>query len=98
MFPVRATTDLAYEASASISIMDTIVDIFPSNFIAPMSSANMLQLIVMALIMGFALLLLGDQVSSIKSAVEQLNLVFTRLISSSCSRHIGISPLSTMSI
>ena len=80
MFPVRATTDLAYEASASISIMDTIVDIFPSNFIAPMSSANMLQLIVMALIMGFALLLLGDQVSSIKSAVEQLNLVFMKCI------------------
>ena len=80
LFPVLATTDLTYEASASTSFMDTIVGVFPSNFIAPMSSANMLQLIVMALIMGFALLLLGDQASSIKSGVEQLNLVFMKCI------------------
>ena len=45
-FPVLGTTDLSYEASASASFMDTLVGIFPSNFIAPMSSANMLQLIV----------------------------------------------------
>ena len=80
LFPVLATTDLTYEASASTSFMDTIVGVFPSNFIAPMSSANMLQLIVMALIMGFALLLLGDQANAIKSGVEQLNLVFMKCI------------------
>ena len=80
LFPVLATTHLTYEASASTSFMDTVVGIFPSNFIAPMSSANMLQLIVTALILGFALLLLGDQASSIKSGVEQLNLVFMKCI------------------
>lgn len=37
MFPVVATTDLTYEAAESVSFMDTIVNIFPSNFIAPMS-------------------------------------------------------------
>ena len=36
MFPVVATTDLTYEATESVSFMDTIVNIFPSNFIAPM--------------------------------------------------------------
>lgn len=80
MFPVIATTDLTYEAAASTNFMDTIVGIFPSNFIAPMSSANMLQLIVMALVMGFAVLLLGDEASMIKSAVNQFNLVFMKCI------------------
>lgn len=80
MFPVIATTDLTYEAAASTNFMDTIVGIFPSNFIAPMSSANMLQLIVMALVMGFAVLLLGDEASMVKSAVNQFNLVFMKCI------------------
>ena len=79
-FPVLGTTDLSYEASSSTSFMDTLVGIFPSNFISPMSSANMLQLIVMALFMGFAILLLGKQASMVKSAVEQLNLVFMKCI------------------
>ena len=49
-FPVVATTDLSYEVTEAPSLMDTIVNIFPSNFIAPMSESNMLQVIVMALI------------------------------------------------
>lgn len=80
LFPAIGTTDLSYQAADSGSFMDTVVGIFPSNFIAPMSSANMLQLIVMALIMGFAVLLLGDQASMIKNAVEQFNLVFMKCI------------------
>ena len=40
----------------------------------------MLQLIVMALFVGFAILLLGKQVTMIKSAVEQFNLVFMKCI------------------
>ena len=40
-FPVLQTTDLAYEAPASVSFMDTLVGIFPSNFFAPFVEANM---------------------------------------------------------
>lgn len=40
-FPVVATTDLSYEVTEAPSLMDTIVNIFPSNFIAPMSESNM---------------------------------------------------------
>ena len=54
-FPVVATTDLSYEVTEAPSLMDTIVNIFPSNFIAPMSESNMLQVIVMALIFGFSI-------------------------------------------
>ena len=35
-FPVIATTDLAYEMPEKMSVMDTIVNIFQSNFISPM--------------------------------------------------------------
>ncbi len=59
MFPVVATTDLTYEAAESVSFMDTIVNIFPSNFIAPMSESNMLQVIVMSVLFGFAIILIG---------------------------------------
>ena len=45
-FPVIATTDLAYEMPEKTSVMDTIVNIFPSNFISPMVESNMLQGIV----------------------------------------------------
>ena len=36
LFPVVATTDLSYEAAEATSFMDTLVNIFPSNFISPM--------------------------------------------------------------
>ena len=46
MFPVLSTTDLNYEpAATSVNFMDTLVGIFPSNFIAPFVEANMLQII-----------------------------------------------------
>ncbi len=50
-----ATTDLSYKAAESISLMDTIVNIFPSNFVSPMVEANMLQVIVTALFLDLEL-------------------------------------------
>lgn len=61
LFPVIATSDLTYEATASVSFMDTIVNIFPSNFITPMSESNMLQVIVMSVLFGFAIILIGPE-------------------------------------
>ena len=58
--------------------MDTIVNIFPSNFITPMSDANMLQVIVMALLIGFAIILVGDRAKEVVTGVEKLNLVFMK--------------------
>ena len=49
IFPVLQTTDLVYEASASVNFMNTLVGIFPSNFFAPFVEANMLQSIVASL-------------------------------------------------
>ncbi|MBQ9521137.1 MAG: dicarboxylate/amino acid:cation symporter [Oscillospiraceae bacterium] len=77
-FPVLQTTDLSYEASASVNFMDTLVSMFPSNFIAPFVNANMLQIIVASLLIGFALLLLGGENVRDFSAVETLNDIFLK--------------------
>lgn len=79
MFPVIATTDLSYQVGEKTSLMDTIVNIFPSNFISPMAEANMLQVIVMALLIGFAIILVGEEKNTrIITACIDLNDVFMK--------------------
>ena len=77
-FPVLKTTDLAYEAAAPVKFMDTLVGIFPSNFLAPFVEANMLQIIVASLIIGFALLLIKQQREIEYTLVDVLNDVFMK--------------------
>ena len=79
MFPVIATTDLSYQVGEKTSLMYTIVNIFPSNFISPMAEANMLQVIVMALLIGFAIILVGEEKNTrIITACNDLNDVFMK--------------------
>ena len=78
MFPVVATTDLAYEASASTSFMDTLVNIFPSNFFKPLVEGNMLQVIVMAILMGFSIILVGEKNVRVVAAFNDLNDIFMK--------------------
>ena len=62
IFPILSTTNLAYETSAtSVDFMDTLVGIFPSNFVKPFVDANMLHIIVASLFIGFALILIADR-------------------------------------
>ena len=78
-FPVLSTTDLSYESTGQISFMDTLVDIFPSNFIVPLSEAIMLQIIVMALIIGFAIILIGGETAeNITKGINNWNKVFMK--------------------
>lgn len=79
LFPKVATTDLTYEAAEATSFMDTIVNIFPSNFISPMVEANMLQIIVMALLLGFAIIMIGEEKNArVVRACNDLNDVFMK--------------------
>lgn len=80
-FPVIATTDLSYEAAEATSFMDTIVGIFPSNFVEPMVNANMLQIIVMAILLGFGIILIGEEKNHrIVAAFSDLNEVFMKVM------------------
>ncbi len=78
IFPVLQTTDLEYTAKDPVSFMDTLVGIFPSNFFKPFVDANMLQIIVASLIIGFSLLLIGEKKQIEFKAVDTLNDVFLK--------------------
>ncbi len=77
-FPALTTSDLAYEAAEQTPLMDTLVNIFPSNFVAPIANATMLQVIVMALVIGFAVILCGEKASRVVTGIEDWNLVFMK--------------------
>ena len=72
-YQVLETTGLEYETSASVNFMDTLVGIFPSNFLAPMVNANMLQVIVIALLFGFGILLAGEKGAPVAAFVNSLS-------------------------
>jgi Na+/H+-dicarboxylate symporter len=78
IFPVLATSDLEYTAKDPVSFMDTLVGIFPSNFLKPFVEANMLQIIVASLLIGFALLFVGEKKNIEFKAVETLNDIFMK--------------------
>ena len=80
-FPVLQTTDLVYESSAgSVNFMDTLVGIFPSNFFTPFTEANMLQIIVASLLIGFALLMVGQKKEIEFRLVDILNDLFMKVM------------------
>ena len=78
IFPVLQTTDLAFAEQEPVKFMDTLVNIFPSNFFAPFVEANMLQIIVASLIIGFSLLLVKQQREIEFRLVDTLNDVFMK--------------------
>ena len=79
-FPVLETTNLEYAAKEPVSFMDTLVGIFPSNFVKPFADANMLQIIVASLFIGFALLLVGERKQMDFNFVETLNGIFLKVM------------------
>lgn len=72
-FQVLETTDLQYEVSSTTNFMDTLVNIFPSNIIAPLSNATMLQVIVIALFFGFGIILAGEKGDPLGKVITSLN-------------------------
>ncbi len=78
LFPIVATTDLTYEAAETTSFMDTLVGIFPSNFLEPLVSANMLQTIVIALLIGISIVLIGEKNKPVVDAINLINEVFMK--------------------
>ena len=67
---VIATEGLAYEAKEAPSFIDTLVNIFPSNFFKPLAEANMLQVIVTAILFGFGIILAGEKGKAAEAVVN----------------------------
>ena len=79
-FPVLETSNLEYTAKESKNIMQVIADFFPVNPIAPLLNANMLQIIVMALFIGFAIILTGEKAKPFISVLVSANDVFIEVM------------------
>ena len=71
-FKVLQTSGLEFEVATSVSFMDTLVNIFPSNFVNPLANASMLQVIVIALFFGFGIILAGEKGLPLAKGVNSL--------------------------
>ena len=72
--------ELSYEASEAPSFIDTLVNIFPSNAFSPLVSANMLQVIVLALFLGFGIILAGEKGETAVKVVDSFAEVAFRIM------------------
>lgn len=54
-------------------IFQMLLDILPDNIVTPFQEGNSMQIILMAVFVGGALLVLGKQVAGVSALVEQLN-------------------------
>ena len=75
-----ATDDLSYETAEAPSFIDTIVNIFPSNFVQPMADASMLQIIVIALFFGFGILAAGKKAQPVVDFVNGMSDVCIKIM------------------
>lgn len=63
----------------SISFVDTIVNLMPSNIIAPFYNSDMLQIIVLAILIGIAAGSIGEYSVKIKEIVSSFDALFSRI-------------------
>ena len=59
-----------YEAQAMPSIIDTLIDMFPSNIFTSFTNTNMLQIIVFSVFLGVALIMMGKQGEGLLAGVQ----------------------------
>lgn len=62
----------------AVSLKNTIINLIPSNIIKPFSEANMLQLTILAIFIGYAISTITAQ--NLKYVVDELNQVFMQII------------------
>ena len=59
-----------YEAQAMPSIIDTLIDMFPSNIFTYFTNTNMLQIIVFSVFLGVALIMMGKEGERLLAGVQ----------------------------
>ena len=82
-FQVLETSNLEYQVTEGTKFMDTLVNIFPSNIISPLSNATMLQVIVIALFFGFGIILAeekGEPLAKLIVSLSDVSMVIMDLI------------------
>jgi len=80
-FPALALEEGAvWDKATSANFMDTLVNIFPTNMWTSFSSANMLQVIVIALLIGGGILAAGERGKLAVSMVDSIYAVFEHIM------------------
>src|SRR5210317_1758391 len=77
---VGLTAEASYQASVAPPLGDVIVDIFPSNPVRAMADGKMLQIIVFALLFGYAVSHAGEQGRRIASFFRDLEVVVMKMV------------------
>ena len=78
-FPLLQTAGLKYEAK-SANFMEVIVAMFPKNILEPLLKADMLPLIVMALLIGVGILLAGEDGKRVGKGVKSIYAVVMKMM------------------
>ena len=79
-FSVLDTSELSFNVASSPSLIETIINMFPSNPVAPFLNANMLQIIFIALFIGFGIIYAGEKGKATADVVESLAEVFMNIM------------------
>jgi len=82
LFPTDMTLGegQVWEKATSANFMNTLVDIFPSNMWSSFRTANMLQVIVIALFFGGSILAAGEKARMVRDLVESAYAVIEKLM------------------
>lgn len=64
-----------FDGSTASKALTQIVGIFPEDVLAPFMNSNTPQLLVIAIVLGYALNVIGDQASRLASIVKQINMI-----------------------
>ncbi|MGM7684781.1 dicarboxylate/amino acid:cation symporter [Cytobacillus sp. Hm23] len=72
--------DTEVEAKEAPPVMDTLIDIIPTNAFQAMVEGNMLQIIFFSILIGFAITQLEGKVPSIKKIIEESNSILMFLV------------------
>lgn len=77
---LEMTLPTSHKVGAMPSLQKTFINIFPSNPVAALASAHMLQVIVFALLFGLAIVKAGQKGERVKHLFESLNTVVMQLV------------------
>ena len=66
--------------NTTISFLDTIIDIFPSNIVGSFYENNVLQILIMGLFMGVAANLIGEKGKVLQNFFEAMNDMFLEMV------------------
>ncbi len=78
-FPTLTVSNLEYEAKSS-NFMDSLVAMFPSNWLTPLVNAEMLPTIVIGILFGVGILLTGEEGAKVGAAFKNFYVVVMKIM------------------